>query len=40
LDFDEYIFEANILNIHDLSTILNYLSSKLLSFYCIFDIQN
>jgi hypothetical protein len=36
----KYFFEANILNIYDLNTILNYLFSKLLSFYCIFDIQN
>jgi len=32
----KYFFEAQILNIHDLNTILNYLSSKLLSLYCIF----
>ena len=36
----KYFFEANILNIYDLNTILNYLFSKSLSFYCIFDIQN
>ena len=36
----KYIFEAQILNIHDLNTNLNYLSSKVLSLYCVFDIQN
>ena len=28
------------MNIHDLSTSLNYLSSNVLSLYCIFDVQN
>ena len=32
--------EAQILNIHDLNTNLNYLSSNVLSLYCIFDVQN
>ena len=32
--------EAQILNIHDLNTNLDYLSSKVLSLYCIFDVQN
>ena len=36
----KYILEAQILNIHDLSTSLNYLSSNVLSLYCIFDVQN
>ena len=33
---------AQILNVHDLNTNLNYLSSIVLSLYmyCIFDIQN
>jgi hypothetical protein len=35
-----YFLEAQILNIHDLSTNLNYLSSNALSLYCIFDVQN
>ena len=29
-----------ILNTHDLNTNLNYLSSNVLSLYCIFDVQN
>ena len=36
----KYILEAQILNIHDLNTNLNYLSSNVLSLYCIFDVQN
>jgi hypothetical protein len=32
--------EAQILNIHDLNANLNYLSSNVLSLYCIFDVQN
>ena len=32
--------EAQILNIHDLNTILNYLSSNVLLLYCIFDVKN
>jgi hypothetical protein len=32
----KYIFEAQILNIHDLNTNLNYLSSNVLSLYCVF----
>jgi hypothetical protein len=36
----KYIFEAQTLNIHDLSTNLNYLTSKVLSLYCVFDVQN
>ena len=31
---------AQILNVHDLNTSLNYLSSNVLSLYCIFDVQN
>ena len=31
---------AQILNVHDLNTNLNYLSSNILSLYCIFDVQN
>ena len=27
-------------NVHDLNTNLNYLSLKVLSLYCIFDVQN
>ena len=30
----KYLFEAHILNIYDLKTNLNYLSSKVLSSYC------
>ena len=33
------LFEAQILNIHELNTHLNYLSSKVLSLYCVFDVQ-
>ena len=32
----KYSFEAQILNIHDLNTNLNYLSSNVLSLYCVF----
>ena len=35
----KYFFDAQILNIHDLNANLNYLSSKVLSLYCVFDIQ-
>ena len=31
---------GQILNVHDLNTSLNYLSSNVLSLYCIFDVQN
>jgi hypothetical protein len=31
---------VQILNVHDLNTNLNYLSSNVLSLYCIFDLQN
>jgi hypothetical protein len=33
-------FEEQILNIHDLNTNLNYLSSNVLSLYCVFDVRN
>jgi hypothetical protein len=36
----KYVLGAQILNVHDLNTNLNYLSSYLLSLYCIFDVQN
>jgi hypothetical protein len=36
----KYFLEAQILNIHDLNTNLNYLSLNVLSLYCIFDVQN
>ena len=36
----QYFLGAQILNVHDLSTNLNYLSSKVISLYCIFDVQN
>ena len=36
----KYFLGAQILNVHDLSANLIYLSSNLLSLYCIFDIQN
>ena len=36
----KYFLGAQILNVHDLNTNLNYLSSNLLSLYCIFDVQN
>jgi hypothetical protein len=31
---------TKILNVHDLNTSLNYLSSNVLLLYCIFDVQN
>ena len=37
--FCDYFFEAHILTIHDLNTDLNYLSSKVLSLHCVFDVQ-
>jgi hypothetical protein len=36
----KYFLGAQILNVHDLNTNLNYLSSNILSLYCIFDVQN
>ena len=36
----KYFLEAQILNTHDLNTNLNYMSSHVLSLYCIFDVQN
>ena len=46
-DFDEiftnikqYFLGAQIVNVHDLNTNLNYSSSNVLSLYCIFDVQN
>ena len=33
-------FEEQILNIHYLNTNVNYLSSNVLSLYCVFDVQN
>ena len=36
----KYLLGPQILNVHDLNTNLNYLSSNVLSLYCIFDIQN
>ena len=36
----KYFFEAQILNIHDLNTNLSYLSSNVLSLYCVFDGRN
>ena len=39
-DYYKIFFEARILNIHELNTYLSYLSSKVLSLYCIFDVQN
>ena len=36
----KYFLGAQILHVHDLNTNLNYLSSNVLSLYCIFDIQN
>jgi hypothetical protein len=36
----EYFLGAQILNVHDLNTNLNYLSSNILSLHCIFDVQN
>ena len=39
-DSFKIFLEAQILNTHDLNTNLNYLSSNVLSLYCIFDVQN
>ena len=39
-DYFKIFLEAQILNIHDLNTNLNYLSSNVLSLYGIFDVQN
>ena len=39
-DYLKKKLEAQILNIHDLNTNLNYLSSNVLSLYCILDNQN
>ena len=38
----KYLLGEQILNVHDLNTNLNYLSSIVLSLYmyCIFDVQN
>ena len=36
----KYFLGAQILNVHDLNTNLNYLSPNVLSLYCIFDVQN
>ena len=36
----KYFLGIQISNVHDLNTNLNYLSSNVLSLYCIFDIQN
>jgi hypothetical protein len=36
----KYLLGAQIFNVHDLNTNLNYLSSNVLSLYCIFDVQN
>ena len=36
----KYLFEAQILVIHDLNIKLNNLSSKVLSLYFVFDVQN
>ena len=36
----KYCSGAQILNVHDLNTNLHYLSSNILSLYCIFDVQN
>jgi hypothetical protein len=36
----KYFLGAQILNVHDLNTNLNYFSSNVLSLYCIFDVQN
>jgi hypothetical protein len=38
--FCDYFLGAQILNVHDLNTNLNYLSSNVLSLYYIFDVQN
>jgi hypothetical protein len=34
------ILKHRFLNIHDLNTNLNYLSSNVLSLYCVFDVRN
>jgi hypothetical protein len=39
-DYFKIFLRAQILNVHDLNTNLNYLSSNVLSLYCIFDVQN
>jgi hypothetical protein len=36
----KYFLGAQILNVHDSNTNLNFLSSNVLSLYCIFDVQN
>ena len=36
----KYFLGAQILNVHDLNTNLNHLSSNVLSLHCIFDVQN
>ena len=36
----EYFLGAQILNVDDLNTNFNYLSSNVLSLYCIFDVPN
>jgi len=36
----KYFFESQILEIRNLNTKLNYLSSKVLSLYCVFEVQN
>ena len=36
----KYFLGAQILNVHDLKTNLNYLSSNVLSLYRIIDVQN
>ena len=36
----KYVFEAQILVIHDLNIKINNLSSKVLSLYFVFDVQN
>ena len=39
-DYFKIFFGSTDLNVHDLNTNLNYLSSNILSLYCIFDVQN
>jgi hypothetical protein len=36
----EYFLGAQILNVDDLNTNFNYLSTNVLALYCIFDVQN
>ena len=36
----KYFLGAQVLNVHDLNTNLNYLSSNILSLYCILDVLN